>query len=165
MRKSVTALAMTAAIAASSAAAWAENTATDPAAPRPGMPRVDDKGADMKGADMKGADMADPGERPENYKADNSGRNQRDADGTTVQPTDQSNSKADLEITQAIRKAVTSDESISLNGRNVKIVTTGGVVTLRGPVEDESEKNDIASKAKSVAGVARVDNQLEVTAQ
>jgi hyperosmotically inducible protein len=144
MRKSVTALAVAVAIASSGAIASAEYKAADPAAPRADMPK------------------ADPDERPGAYPADNSGRNQRDADGATVQPTDQSNSKADLEITQAVRKAVTSDDSLSTNAQNVKIVTTGGVVTLRGPVKNDAEKNSIATKAKSVAGVSRVDNQLEV---
>jgi hyperosmotically inducible protein len=144
MRKSVTALAVVVAIASSGAIASAEYKAADPAAPRADMPK------------------ADPDERPGAYPADNSGRNQRDADGATVQPTDQSNSKADLEITQAVRKAVTSDDSLSTNAQNVKIVTTGGVVTLRGPVKNDAEKNSIATKAKSVAGVSRVDNQLEV---
>lgn len=157
MRKSVSALAVTAAIAASSAIAFAEYKDTEKTAPQPGMPRVDANAPDMD------ADM-DPGERPQDYKADNSGRNQRDASGDTVQPQDQSNSKADLEITQAVRKAVTSDDAISVNGQNVKIVTTGGVVTLRGPVKSEAEKASIANKAKSVAGVSRVDNQLEIEA-
>jgi len=41
-------------------------------------------------------------------------------------------------------------------------MTVNGVVTLRGPVRDENEKALIASKARAIAGVARVDNQLEV---
>jgi hyperosmotically inducible protein len=150
MKKSVTALAVAVAIASSGAIASAEYKAADPAAPAAGMPRVD--------PDAK----VDPDERPGAYPADNSGRNQRDSDGATVQPTDQSNSKADLEITQAVRKAVVADDSLSTNAQNVKIVTTGGVVTLRGPVKNDTEKASIATKAKSVAGVSRVDNQLEV---
>lgn len=37
-----------------------------------------------------------------------------------------------------------------------------GVVTLRGPVKSEPEKSAIEAKARQVAGVKRVDNQLEV---
>lgn len=147
MRKIVTALAMTAAIASSTAIAWAERNDADATAPKVGMPRVD-------------AD--NPAARPEGYPADNSAVNKRDADGATVQPQDQSNSKADLEITRAVRKAVTADDSLSINAQNVKIVTTGGVVTLRGPVKDDAERINIATKVKSIAGVASVDNQLEV---
>jgi len=44
----------------------------------------------------------------------------------------------------------------------VKIVTMDGAVTLRGPVKSDAEKHSIAAKAKSVAGVKSVDDQLEV---
>ena len=52
-----------------------------------------------------------------------------------------------------------------MNAHNVKIVTKGGVVTLRGPVENASEKASVAAKAKKVAGVKRVDNQIEIEKQ
>lgn len=108
-----------------------------------------------------GSDKANP----QNYPADNSGRNARDANDAAVTSGDQSNAKADVEITQAIRKAVTSDDSLSVNAHNVKIITAGGIVTLRGPVNDEKERANIAAKAQSVPGVTRVNNQLEVAAQ
>jgi osmotically-inducible protein OsmY len=44
----------------------------------------------------------------------------------------------------------------------VKIVTNNGVVTLRGPVNSEEEKSKVAQLAQQVAGVSRVDNQLDV---
>ena len=49
-----------------------------------------------------------------------------------------------------------------MNAHNVKIITRDGVVTLRGPVENASEKTSVAAKAQKVAGVKRVDNQLEI---
>ena len=75
---------------------------------------------------------------------DNSGRNVRDADGATKTPGDQSESEADRTITHNVRQAVTADDSISTNGKNVKIVTVDGTVTLRGPVKSEQEKTNIA---------------------
>lgn len=93
---------------------------------------------------------------------DNSGRNVRDADGATKTPGDQSESEADRTITQNVRQAVTADDSISTNGKNVKIVTVDGTVTLRGPVKSEQEKTNIAAKAQQIAGVKKVDNQLEI---
>jgi len=93
---------------------------------------------------------------------DNSGRNVRDADGATKTPGDQSESEADRTITQNVRQAVTADDSISTNGKNVKIVTVDGTVTLRGPVKSEQEKTNIAAKAQQIAGVKQVDNQLEI---
>jgi hyperosmotically inducible protein len=100
--------------------------------------------------------------RAQNVPADNSGKNVRDRQGATQTPGDQSNAKADMAITQAIRKAVVADKGLSTNAHNVKIVTTNGAVTLRGPVKSEAEKNSIAAKAKETAGVKSVDNQLEI---
>jgi len=93
---------------------------------------------------------------------DNSGRNERDRNDATKTAGDQSESQADRTISQNIRKAVTADDSISTNGKNVKIITSDGVVTLRGPVKSDAEKSNIANKAKQVAGVKNVDNQLEI---
>ena len=100
--------------------------------------------------------------RAADVPADNSGKNVRDRQGATQTPGDQSNAKADMAITQAIRKAVVADKDLSTNAHNVKIVTTNGAVTLRGPVKSEAEKNRIAEKAKQTAGVKSVDNQLEI---
>ena len=93
---------------------------------------------------------------------DNTGRNARDRGGETKTPGHQSESEADRTITQNIRKALTADDSLSTNAKNVKIITNDGTVTLRGPVKSEKEKADIEAKAKQVAGVKNVDNQLEV---
>jgi len=94
--------------------------------------------------------------------ADNSGRNVRDRDNQRKTPGDQSENEADRTITQNIRQAITADDSLSTNAKNVKIITNDGTVTLRGPVKSEKEKSDIEAKAKQVAGVKRVDNQIEV---
>lgn len=95
-------------------------------------------------------------------EADNSGRNVRDRNEAAKTPMDQSENEADRTITQTIRKAITSDDSLSTNAKNVKIITNDGTVTLRGPVQSEKEKADIEAKAKQVAGVKNVDNQLEI---
>jgi osmotically-inducible protein OsmY len=94
--------------------------------------------------------------------ADNTGINKRDRGGERVTAFDQGNSEADRNITASIRKAVVADDTLSMNAHNVKIITVDGVVTLRGPVESAAEKSVIEAKARSVAGVARVDSQLEV---
>jgi osmotically-inducible protein OsmY len=93
---------------------------------------------------------------------DNTGRNVRDRDGNTLTPGDQSESKADLDLTQRIRQAIVADDSLSTTAHNVKIITTDGVVTLRGPVNSDQEKTKITAAAKNIAGVKQVENQLEV---
>ena len=98
----------------------------------------------------------------ENDPADNTGKHVRDRGHDTLTPGDQSESEADVNITREIRKAIVADDALSTNAHNVKIITANGVVTLRGPVKTAEEKASIAEKAKQVAGVSRVDNQLEV---
>ena len=93
---------------------------------------------------------------------DNTGRNVRDRNDATKTPMDQSENEADRTITQNIRQALTADDSLSTNAKNVKIITNDGTVTLRGPVKNEQEKTAIEAKAKQVAGVKSVDNQLEI---
>lgn len=106
-----------------------------------------------------------PATRAQQYAPDNSGKNVRDRDPAAVTAGDQSNDKSDMTITQQIRKAVMADKALSTNAQNVKIITADGVVTLRGPVKSAGEKASIAEKAKQVAGVTRVDNQLEIASQ
>ena len=93
---------------------------------------------------------------------DNSGRNVRDRDNQNKTAGDQSESEADRTISQNIRQAISADDSLSTNGKNVKIITSDGTVTLRGPVKSDKEKAQIEAKAKQVAGVKKVENQLEI---
>jgi len=94
---------------------------------------------------------------------DNTKTNQRDKEGTAT--ADQRMASEDREITKKIRQAVHNDKSLSTYAHNVKIITQGGKVTLRGPVRSEEEKTNIAAKATAVAGDGNVDNQLEIAPQ
>ena len=94
---------------------------------------------------------------------DNSGRNVRDRNDQTKTAGDQSESEADRTISQNIRQSLTADDSLSTNGKNAKIITIDGTVTLRGPVKSDKEKSAIGAKAQQIAGVKNVDNQLEIT--
>src|SRR6185369_4824597 len=97
-----------------------------------------------------------------NVPADNSGKNVRDRSDAALTPGDQSSKPADVQITQQLRKAVVNDPNLSVNAQNVKIITVDGVVTLRGPVKNETEKEAIGAKASKIAGVTKVDNQIEL---
>ena len=92
---------------------------------------------------------------------DNTGRNVRDREGATLTPADQSNAESDIDLTQRIRQGITGNDEMSMQARNVKVITRDGVVTLRGPVKTEQEKASIEALARN-AGAARVDNQLEI---
>lgn len=75
---------------------------------------------------------------------------------------DQSGAPEDVALTQSIRKEVVADEDLSTMAHNVKIITINGVVTLRGSVRSESEKQQIAAVAERVAGAGKVQNHLDI---
>jgi hyperosmotically inducible protein len=93
-----------------------------------------------------------------NAATENSGDTASTADG-------QSNSPQDLKLTQAIRRSVMADKSLSIDAHNVKIVTVKGHVTLNGIVRSDSEKASVEAKAVSAAGPANVLNALKVAPQ
>ena len=93
---------------------------------------------------------------------DNTARNVRDRNNSTLTPLDQGNSKADVDTTAQIRKEIIAGKNMSVNARNVKIITIDGHVTLRGPVNTAEEKRLIGEIADRIARSENVDNQLEV---
>ena len=122
-------------------------------------------------------DLAQPGYANEVYRAyrvepyfgtntltaaDNTGRNVGDRNDRTVTPLDQGNSNRDVQTTAQIRKEIIATKDVSVNGRNVKIITRDGQVTLRGPVDSSDEKRLISEIAQRIARSENVDNQLEV---
>jgi hyperosmotically inducible protein len=54
------------------------------------------------------------------------------------------------------------DKSLSTYAHNVKIISVNGMVTLKGPVRTEEDKQSIAAKAADVVGADKVTNELEV---
>src|SRR6478672_4544917 len=98
----------------------------------------------------------------EKAKPDNTSTNERDRPGETKTSGDQSNSSADLKITQAIRQALMKDGELSTTAKNIKIITANGQVTLRGPVNNAQEKAKIDQIAKSAGGGAKIVDQLDV---
>jgi hyperosmotically inducible protein len=93
--------------------------------------------------------------------ADNTARNVRDRNNPLT-PLDQGNSQADVDTTAQIRKGILAGKDMSVNAQNVKIITSKGQVTLRGPVDTAEEKRLIGEIAISIALVENVNNQLEV---
>lgn len=92
---------------------------------------------------------------------DNTGRNVRDREAT-ITPGDQAENENDRKIVREIRKTIVGDNSLSSNAKNVKIISINKVVTLRGVVDNNQEKDAIEKIARATSDVSRVDNQLEV---
>jgi|SRR5690348_13706274 hyperosmotically inducible protein len=95
-------------------------------------------------------------------KADNTAINERDRSSESQTSGDQANNSADLKITQAIRQALMKDGELSMTAKNIKVITNNGRVTLRGPVKTAQEKAKVDQLARSAAGGAKIDDQLDV---
>jgi hyperosmotically inducible periplasmic protein len=90
---------------------------------------------------------------------DNTQSNQRAAQTADQQKND----SADVEMTRQIRRAIIHDKSLSAYAHNVKVITEQGVVTLKGPVKSEEEKQEVEKKAAEVAGSPdKVRGELEI---
>jgi hyperosmotically inducible periplasmic protein len=98
---------------------------------------------------------------------------QQDADNTKanqqpknkMETADQAkNSKTDLRLMKQIRRAIVKDKSLSTSAHNVKVIASGGKVTLAGPVKSDEEKQAIEQKAIKVAGDGNVTNEITVAA-
>lgn len=129
-----------------------------------------DSGSPSSGAVTTNKPMTDdtgtlpPANRPpdEATRRDNTAVNSRDTESSSKTPLDQGQDTRDVTVTADIRKAILDKSNMSINARNVKIITENGHVTLRGPVESQEEKDAIEKIAKERAGEDKVDNYLEM---
>jgi osmotically-inducible protein OsmY len=94
--------------------------------------------------------------------ADNTKVNSRDRAKGAATADQQKENATDRDITQKIRRAVMQDKSLSNYAHNVKVITQGGQVTLKGPVRSDQEKQMVEAKAVAVAGAGHVTNQMSV---
>jgi hyperosmotically inducible periplasmic protein len=93
---------------------------------------------------------------------DNTKVNKQDRADGAITADQQKDNRNDRQLTQQIRKAVIADKSLSTYAHNVKIVSQGGTVTLKGPVRSEDERKAVVAKAQEVAGAGKVTDQLSV---
>lgn len=69
----------------------------------------------------------------------------------------------DRQITQNIRKHLMNDKTLSFIAKNITVITEDGVVTLRGKVPTEVEKNKITQKINLIPSIVTLNNKLEVS--
>jgi osmotically-inducible protein OsmY len=96
---------------------------------------------------------------------DNTKVNERDRNQNEPTADQQKDNRSDRDITQQIRQSIMKDKSLSTYAHNIKIVTQGGQVTLKGPVRSEDEKRAIEAKATEVAGEHKVTSELNIKSQ
>ena len=94
--------------------------------------------------------------------ADNTKVNKQDRAKGAVTADQQKETAADRDLTQKIRKSVMDDKTLSSYAHNVKIITQGGQVTLKGPVRTEEEKRTVEAKAAELAGADHVVNEITI---
>jgi hyperosmotically inducible protein len=89
---------------------------------------------------------------------DNSGQNKNQPKSAE----DQTNSKADRDITAKIRKSIVGDKDLSTYAHNVKIITQNGAVTLKGPVKSADEKQKVMSYASNVVSPDKITDEMTI---
>ena len=93
---------------------------------------------------------------------DNTKINQRDKSGAEPTADQQKENVSDRAITQQIRKALMNEKSLSMYAHNVKVIAQNGMVTLKGPVRSDEEKQAVEAKAAEVVGKDKVTSELAV---
>jgi osmotically-inducible protein OsmY len=109
-----------------------------------------------------GSVLAGPIQQEQQPAPDSTKTNQGDASKNAKTADQQKMNPADRETTKKIRSALMDDKSLSTYAHNIKIITTDGMVTLKGPVRSEDEKSAIEAKARQIAGDSNVTNNLTV---
>lgn len=100
---------------------------------------------------------------PRIQSPDNTKTNQRDRSKDEPTADQQKENDTDRELARKVRKSVVSDKSLSTYAHNIKIVAQNGMVTLRGPVRSEEEKQAVEEKAAEAAGGSdHVKSEIEV---
>jgi hyperosmotically inducible periplasmic protein len=94
--------------------------------------------------------------------ADNTKVNQRDRNQAEPTADQQKENKSDRELARQIRRALVQDKALSTSAHNVKVIAQNGMVTLKGPVKSEDEKQAVESKAAQIAGTDKVTSEIQV---
>jgi len=102
---------------------------------------------------------------PAEQQSDTTKVNQRDRNKGEVTADQQKENRSDRELARDVRRAIVKDKSLSTDAHNVKVIAQDGMVTLKGPVRSEDEKQAIEAKAIGVAGQEKVKDELHVAAE
>lgn len=97
--------------------------------------------------------------------ADNTTVNQRDRNPAEPTADRQKENPTDRQLAQQIRKALVKDKSLSTYAHNVKVIAQNGMVTLKGPVKSEDEKQAVETKAAQIAGPDKVTSEIQIASK
>lgn len=74
----------------------------------------------------------------------------------------QGTSESEAETTRRIREGIMNDPSLSMQAKNITVVTRGETVTLRGGLPNAKEQKRVEQIAKAMAGTHNVVNATKV---
>jgi osmotically-inducible protein OsmY len=77
---------------------------------------------------------------------------------------EQAQTSPDSEVREKIYTAIADDKALSGYAQTLKVIVSGGMVSLKGSVRSDADKKAIGDKADSVAGASNVMNNLVVVA-
>ncbi len=95
-------------------------------------------------------------------RGDNTKVNERDRSSFERTADSQGNDKKDIEVTRQIRQLILRDKSMSTYAQNIKVITSKGVVTIKGSVKTQVEMKRILRDVRNVAGTANIIDEMEV---
>lgn len=84
--------------------------------------------------------------------ADNTKINQRDRNQNEPTADQQKENSSDRVLAQHVRRTLVKDKSLSTYAHNIKVIAQNGIVTLKGAVHSDQEKQAIEAKAAEAAG-------------
>lgn len=96
------------------------------------------------------------------YLADSTGQKLGARDASAPTPLDQESRSTDTSTTARVLRAIITAQGLSVNARNIRVITLNGRLTLSGVVDSANEKLRLGEIANSVVRTENVDNQLEV---
>ena len=95
---------------------------------------------------------------------DNTKINQRDRNQNEPTADQQKENGSDRALAQQVRRALVKDKSLSTYAHNIKVIAQNGVVTLKGPVHSDQEKQAIEAKAAEAAGgTDKIKSEIDVS--
>lgn len=74
----------------------------------------------------------------------------------------QSERQMDRTLVERIRKEINTDRTLPSVARNLQITAANGIVTIRGSVSSDKEREAIALRISNISGVTKIDNQINI---
>ena len=97
----------------------------------------------------------EPQDNKQGTDVDNTKVNKRDESKQQPTADQQKENSSDREITRKIRRSIVKDKSLSTYAHNIKIITQGGAVTLKGPVRTAEEKKAVEARTRDAEDLRR----------